>query len=310
MLRYHKSETAVSRFVICILCIFSVYIFSGSAFAAGENEYINEYRLQQWMDAYIKEHNLEADGVTFSVGYCYLDTGDEWYYNGDKWLYPASLYKVPVAMLMAEQEASGLISQETVIGDRTVEYLESTALVYSDNDSGHAMIDYLGGGFYDKCSEQTMIYTDLPEEYYDKMFFEHSDYTARYITKVFKKLYNDNEQFPHVIEYLKEAHPEGYGQLMADDYEKAMKYGAFTDAHNKMLNHCSGIIYTRKPIIVTVMTRQVHDFKQIMKEIGDYLVNYSQIIANSNNYSLLEKVKASAQAGAWFWLEKPYLEKS
>ena len=35
----------------------------------------------------------------------------------------------------------------------TLEYLESTALVYSNNDSGHAMVSFLGGTYNGKCSD-------------------------------------------------------------------------------------------------------------------------------------------------------------
>ena len=37
--------------------------------------------LDRRVEAFITEHNLKKENISF--GYCYLETGDEYYYNGD-----------------------------------------------------------------------------------------------------------------------------------------------------------------------------------------------------------------------------------
>ena len=108
--------------------------------AAEDSGIIDAAALQQWMDNFAQEHNLKQDYMRFSVGFWYSGTGDSWYYDADQWMYSASLYKVPVSMLMAEKEAAGELTLESVVNGTTLEYLESTALVYSNNDSGHSMV--------------------------------------------------------------------------------------------------------------------------------------------------------------------------
>ncbi len=238
---------------------------------------IDEEKLNQWMADYLKAHDLEHDMQIVSVGFCYTATGDCWYYNADRFMYSASLYKVPVCMLMAEKEAAGEISQDTAIPGGTVQRLESTALTYSNNDSGHALVDYLGGTYQGKCSDMSIPYTSLERAYFDQDFFDHSYYSARFMTQVMMTLYEGgDERFPHVIEYLLPAQPGEYLDLtLGDRYEIAQKYGAFVERNGNNNNHIAAIVYTPTPIIITVMTRNVGDYQQRIAEIGEFLADYS-----------------------------------
>lgn len=244
---------------------------------ADDGGLIDEERLDQWMDDYVVQHGLNGDYQRFSVGFCYTATGESWYYDADQWMYSASLYKVPVAMLMAEKEAAGELTQESKVLGYTLQYLESSALTYSNNDSGHAMVDYLGGTYLGKCSDLTIRFTDLPEDYFVEDFYQNSYYTARYMTQTMKTLYDGgDEQFPHVVEYLLPAQPDGYLNLsLKGRFELAQKYGSYQEPNGNQNNHIAAIVYTPTPVIITVMTRNVGDFQGRMAEVGAYLADYS-----------------------------------
>ena len=238
---------------------------------------IDEDALNQWMEEYIKSHNLGQNFQEFSVGFCYTATGDCWFYNADKFMYSASMYKVPVSMLLAEKEAAGELTQDSRLEGYTLQYLESSALVNSNNDSGHAMVDYLGGTYQGKCSDKTIQYTDLERDYFPQDFFDYSYYSARYMTQVMRTLCEGGEErFPHVIEYLLTAQPDSYLNLsLGGKYDVAQKYGAFTERNGNDNNHIAAIVYTPTPIVVVVMTRNVGDYQARMAEIGAYLADYS-----------------------------------
>ena len=238
---------------------------------------IDEDALNQWMEDYLKSHNLGQNFQEFSVGFCYTATGDCWFYNADKFMYSASMYKVPVSMLLAEKEAAGELTQDSRLEGYTLQYLESSALVNSNNDSGHAMVDYLGGTYQGKCSDKTIQYTDLERDYFPQDFFDYSYYSARYMTQVMRTLCEGGEErFPHVIEYLLTAQPDSYLNLsLAGKYDVAQKYGAFTERNGNDNNHIAAIVYTPTPIVVVVMTRNVGDYQARMAEIGAYLADYS-----------------------------------
>ena len=67
--------------------------------------------MEQMVRDYVTTWGLQKGKI--SIGYCYLDTGDTWYYTGDEWTYSADLYKVPLMMTLASWEARGNISQDT-----------------------------------------------------------------------------------------------------------------------------------------------------------------------------------------------------
>ena len=248
--------------------------------------------LNSWMDGFLQQHDITGKWQDFSVGFCYTGTGDFWYYNPDIWMYSASLYKVPVSMLMAEKEAAGELTQDSIVMGCTLEYLESTALVYSNNDSGHAMVSYLGGTYNGKCSDMTEKFTDLPEDYFSQDFLDVSYYSSRYMTQVMKTLYDGGEEaFPHVISYLLEAQPNEYYNLNSTlkNYGVAQKYGAFEETYaGKNNNHCAAVIYTPTPIIVVVMTRNVGEYQARIADVGAHLADYA--------LQLDEKVKEQTTA--------------
>ncbi|MBR4393218.1 MAG: hypothetical protein IKT07_04245 [Oscillospiraceae bacterium] len=237
---------------------------------------IDTEKLDAWIKEYVADHQLTSDWQIFSVGFCWLDTGDTWYYDADQWMYSASLYKVPVSMLAAEKEAAGELTPDSSIKGMTLEYVESTALTYSNNDSGHALVDYLGGTYSGKCSDMTIPYTKLPESYFEQNFYDYSYYTARYMTHIMRTLYEGGEErFPHVIEYLLPATKDAYFEISVKEYEVAQKYGSFEEKNGNKNEHCSAIIYTPCPIVVTVMTRNVGDYQARISEVGRYLTDYA-----------------------------------
>ncbi len=260
---------------------------------------LDEAELNQWMDSFVASNNLAGPGKDFSVGFTYTATGESWYYNADVFMYSASLYKVPVAMLMAEKEAAGELNQDSIVLGTTLQYLESTALTYSNNDSGHAMVDYLGGTYAGKCSDMTIAYTDLPEDYFVQDFFDNSYYTARYMTQVMTTLWKGGEErFPHVIEYLRPAQPDAYLNIsLKGKYELAQKYGSYQEPNGNENNHIAAIVYTPNPVIITVMTRNVGDYQMRMAEIGTYLTDYAQELDSRYlNWQQQESLRLEAEA--------------
>ena len=248
-----------------------------TAALAEDETLIDEGRLDRWMADFVREHQLDRDYQRFSVGFCYTGTGESWYYDADQWMYSASLYKVPVSMLVAEKEAAGELGHEDKVLGMPLSYWESTALTYSNNDSGHALVDYLGGTYLGKCSDMTIRYTTLPESYFVEDFFQTSYYTARYMTQVMQTLCaGGEEQFPHVIEYLLPAQPDGYlNRSLKDRFPVAQKYGSYEEPNGNKNEHIAAIVYTPTPIIVTVMTRNIGAYQDRMAEIGAYLADYA-----------------------------------
>lgn len=248
--------------------------------------------LTAWVDEYRRGQGLDRDWQDLSIGFCYTATGESWYYNADVFMYSASLYKVPVCMLMGEREVAGEFTAQDTIQGSTVEYLEQCALIHSNNDYGHVLSSFLGGSFGGKCSDQAVAYTDLPADYFPGEFYDNSYYSARFMTQVMATLYQGGEErFPRVIDCMLQAQPEEYLNLtLKDRFAVAQKYGAYEQDIGYTNNHIAAIVYTPHPIIVVIMTRNMGFYQGHIAAIGAFLADYA--------LQLDEELEAREQAAA------------
>ena len=78
--------------------------------------------LTEMVEGFLAERGIPTERV--GIGFCYLATGEEWFYNGDSWFYPASMYKVPLMMDLAERVYAGELDQDGDLtgGDRMYPY--------------------------------------------------------------------------------------------------------------------------------------------------------------------------------------------
>lgn len=269
-----------SLLLVIVLCLaLAATAFAENPTAVSDNGILDGAALDEIIENYAKNYPANIDG-RFSVGLIYTATGDSYYYNGDAWYYPGSVYKVPVCMMLAEEVVAGNIAQDTVIenpqrGSYDVSYLEYTAIVNSNNNSGHAVVDYFGGTFNGKCADQLIKYTSLDESYFtDRNFYDYSYYSARFICEVLNTLYTEPERFPNIIDLMKLAMPDHYIKRGIPEFEVAQKYGALVDSSGIDWNNCVGIVYSENPVIISVMTRNVGGYENFIAEISRRVMDY------------------------------------
>ena len=276
-----KRNSVIKLICALALCFALLLSLGAQAVADGEIKVVDSAYLDGWIKDYCAQYGLND----FSVGFCYTATGEYWFYNADEFMYSASMYKVPVSMLLSEKEAAGEITQESEIyPGLSVQYLEYTAIVNSNNDSGHYIADYVGKGVskYDtyngKCADLAQKYAPtLSNDYFPEDYYEWSYYSARYITEAIKTLYDGGEEkFPNIIGYMKQAQMQNYFHLKQENgYEIAQKYGDYQEKSGDTVHHCTGIIYTPTPIIVTVMSKNISYYEQRIAEVAKFLTDYS-----------------------------------
>lgn len=261
--------------ITLMLCAALLCALSCPAFADGEGEdsLIDPARLQSIADGLITQYGVNGDN--FSIGYCYLATGDTWYYNEDGWFYAASVYKVPLMMLMAEKVSSGELTQDSVINGITLAEAESLILTYSNNDYARDLrFNYMGGD--EMWVKEAQKFSDLAESDYDENYLPYRYYNARYIVDVLKTLYSEPERFPNVIDCLLLAEPGAYFRSTLEGrYDIAQKYGAYIENDGTNNNHAVGVIYTPNPIIVSVMTKNIGSYESLIGDAAKQLVDYT-----------------------------------
>ncbi len=241
----------LKTFLCLALCVLLMAPACTLAAAEAETSVLEPDGMQALLDGYISTHGQNPDHI--SVGYVYTDTGETWFYNADRWYYSASMYKVPLMMLFAEQEARGEIDRDTQMLGTTFGYLEDSILIRSNNDWAHAMMAVMARSEPD-CRDLYKQYADLPDDYYISDFRDYSYFTARFMTQVMTTLFSEPERFPHVIDCLLQAQPGEYFRSRVSEYEIAQKYGSLQERNGTNNNHVTAIFYTPHPFILTVMT--------------------------------------------------------
>ncbi len=233
---------------------------------------IDPAAMQKLVEDYVNGHKLNKEKI--SVGYCYLDTGDTWYYNGDHWYFGAGVYYVPVTMILAEWESSGKVTRDSNIQGISLGDAERYILVNSSNYYVHQVMKAIGSD--KEVREKYMAYSPLPEEYYDPDFLDYGYFSARFLTDVMKTLYNESERFPNIIDCLKKSDNGSYFHgAMRGNYEVAQKSGNYIDRRNVDYNNTTGIIYTPHPFILTVMTENMGITQEVMWDMAVIFKDYT-----------------------------------
>ena len=236
---------------------------------------IDPAEIEALFDAYISENDLDPELI--SVAYIYTGTEEHWYHLEDKWYYSASLYKVPLAMLLAEKVYNGEMTQESEIYGMTLESIEEEILTNSNNPIAYSMLLYLGEP--DQSRRLFCRYSDLPEDYYSWDFYGSSCFTARYMSDVLFRLYRQPEMFPNVTDCLKRAQPGHYFRLrIGDEYEIAQKYGYYCEEDGSEWSHTAGIVFTPVPFILTVMTRYGGIGETIIADLAAIFCDYTLLL--------------------------------
>lgn len=222
--------------------------------------------VENFIDTY-SGYNVRPERISFAL--TYLATGETWYYNPDTWYYSASMYKVPLMMILAQMEYEGKLTQETEIKGLTLNKAEESILVYSNNDYAHLMLNYLGTD--QEAREMYKQFSSLPDDYYHSDFVDYSYFTVRFMNDVMTTLYNNPERFPNILDCLKRAQPVDYFHLCTDPaLTIAQKYGSYNE-----WNGTTGIIYLENPIILTVMIERVERAEEVIARAAQMFVDYA-----------------------------------
>lgn len=263
--------------VMLLLSALLLPVYAGAAEAKAESRetvqsIVDEKELTRLVETFLGERGISTKN--FSLGFCYTATGDTWYFNGDSWYYPASVYKVPLMMLLSEKVKSGELTQDSDIEGKPVSEVEELILTYSNNDWAHVVRSYLGGD--EVWREDAKQYSSLSDADYSADYMDYCYFSNRYITEVVKTLYAEPERFPNIIECLSIAEPKHYFRLsMEGKYDIAQKYGSFCDQQGNNFNHTTGIINTPNPIIVTVMTLNVPEYEKVISDAAIMMKDYA-----------------------------------
>ena len=268
-----NKRTLISLFVmITLLLSLHAGIVSASAedyvpellpAPAADGHLIDGDALTKFFDEYLHENYCDGEDQCLSIALWCPDTDEYWYYNPDVWMYGVNWYRLPVSMYLAEKVSKGELTMDTVVNGITLEYAINTALAATSNPSSSSMVLYLGGNMTTNCADLTTGLSGLPDSYFVPEYYQENAYTARLMLEITKTLYlGGEERFPLVEESMKEAMPEDFFKRdwnVGHDYVIAQTNAAYWGDGAGDRIHCTGIIYTPSPIVLTVMMKNIAD---------------------------------------------------
>lgn len=230
---------------------------------AADGHLIDGDALKQFFDNYLRENYCDGENQCLSIAVWCPDTDEYWYYNPDVWMYGVNWYRLPVSMYLAEKVSKGELTMDSVVNGITLEYAISTALAATSNPSASSMVLYLGGNMTTNCADLTTGYSNLPDSYFVDEYYQENAYTARLMLEITKTLYlGGEERFPLVEESMKNAMPEDFFKRdwnVGHDWVIAQTNAAYWGEGAGDRVHCTGIIYTPSPILLTVMMKNIAD---------------------------------------------------
>ena len=289
-LRLKRTKQLLS-FFLAVIMILSVSSGALSAFAeqdlpltqtlpigVTEDGHIMADIQKQWVDAYLQENYYDKPGCIMSIIFWDSWTDEVWEYNPDEWMYGVNWHKLPLGMIYAEKLAKGELELDSVVGGITLEYALNTMLQYSSGPAVWSLLSELEDDGTLHCASRMTQFANLPENYYTNEFYHNDYYTARIMYEITKTLYEGGEErFPHVLEYMKEAQPDdffrrdGHVCYWGVAQQHAASWG---DGAGDFL-HCTGIIYTTHPFILTIMTQNITDL-DIMGGVAGHLTTVAE----------------------------------
>ena len=231
-----------------------------------EGGHIDGEKLKVWLENYLAADHWDEPQCSISVCFWYSGSDETWMYNPDEWMYGVNWSKLPICMNFAEKLGKGELSNDTSINGITLEYALQTVLENSSSPSYSSMIVYLGGN--------TMM-------------------------EVTKTLYLSEEgRFPKVLEYMKASQP--WDMFNRDQWIREILHTS--QAHVASWGngagdyiHCTGVIYTNSPFVLTIMMKNISDI-DIMGGIAHHFCFLAQNMY-WRQYEI-EKAKKAAEAEA------------
>ena len=232
-----------------------------------EDGVLDSDELKKLIEDFLDERGIAQD--RFRLGYTYTGTNETWYYNGDVWSYSASVYKLPLMMMLAQKVANGELKQDDKVCGVDLTYAETSVLTYSNNDYAHVMIHYFDSE--QDYREQQVKMSDVPVEDIPERYYISSHFSPRFVIGVLRNLYENPDQFPNIVECLKVATPGQYlSRTLGDEYEVAQKYGAY-----EQFNNIAGIVYMPHPILIAINTTWVGNAERVLADAGKLLADYT-----------------------------------
>ena len=242
-----KKARAAAAALLCAACLAQTAVpaLAAEAYTAPD---VTGKTLEQLMDDFRAEHALTGDN--FEISFYVPETGEQYDFNETKMLYGASTYKLPLNLYYYDMQLAGEITGDTMITQgASLDEAHYQSLVYSNNELSYSLWRRIGDWPEYKMAMRkyfTMTDDEIPQNYY----YDHL-FCTRMMMDTLKVVWDGQEKYTELIDYLRIACPNAYFKTYIDIEETpiAHKYGSYNGAENDV-----GIIWAEQPFLLAVYT--------------------------------------------------------
>ena len=243
-MRKFRTAAALALCAVCLLQT-AAPVLAAEDYPAPD---VSGKTVEELIDAFRAEHDLTEDN--FEISFYVPETGESYEFNETKMLYGASTYKLPLNLYYYDMQLAGEITGDTMITQgASLDEAHYQSLVYSNNELSYSLWRRIGDWPEYKMAMRkyfTMTDDEIPQNYY----YDHL-FCTRMMMDTLKVVWDGQEQYPELIDYLKIACPDAYFKtyLDVDETPIAHKYGSYEGAENDV-----GIIWAERPFLLAVYT--------------------------------------------------------
>ena len=202
-------------------------------------------------DEFRAERNLTESN--FAVSYYDTVTGESYDWNETHMMVAASTFKLPLNLYYYEKENAGELEPDALItqGGATLDLCHYLSIVESNNEISHALLYRIGT--FPEYKEAMRKFFTMTDDEIDPKYYQNNYYCTRMMMDTLKYLYERQDEFPELIDYMKQSNPQnGYFRAKVTEMDVAHKYGSFEGAENDV-----GIFYAEHPFLLAVYTQNV-----------------------------------------------------
>ena len=271
------------KFLLCMVLALCVLLPGLPAARAeepeteAETEAEDERFVDKTWDQVVEEflQSWGTDPKSVGLGYYNTVTGEEYYLNPDQYMVSGSMYKVPLNMAFAEKVAKGEMDWDTNIGVFSYETLLEGSIVHSNNDYSKTLWYHLGNGSYRTYRRIIAPLMGEDPDTVDPKFYENNFFTTRQMIYCLRLLYENQEDYPRIIETMQRAEPTEYFKRRERRFNIAHKYGFLSTEYHLYMNDC-GIAFTDDPILIVMFTDNVAHAYDVMTDFCTLMCDYAQ----------------------------------
>ena len=222
----------------------------------------------------LAEYNVSPESI--HAGYRNLVTGEEHYINGDDYAVAASMFKVPLCMLAAEERQKGNIDWSVYEQYFTFESVLDDILIDSSNERAYFLCDNFLGG-YNEFRLKSAPYMGVEPGSERIELTLYNMYTAREFVNCLSLLCNEPERFPGIIETMQKAMIDRFFKLNEPRFRIAHKPGWI--AEDLILNDCA-ICYTTQPTVLVLFSQGGSTSEEFLSAWCTAMCEYTEKLAN------------------------------